>query len=210
MFKNNVQKQLLPLTLIMLMLATLLLTSPVMAHGLSMTTAEIALRQNRHISVTVRTSLSDLFASMQWSDKPASLLHLAGADQQSLSLFRKQIHTLFTTDMPVFLGEYPLESQQARVPGLKKIRQLLQTEIATKVLKGENGHSHDEGEQDRQNYLVIYVDGFIPKQDNKTALPELQVQFPSQLGDIMVSYVQPKVQTLIKGKKHTFYRQQLN
>ena len=181
------------------------------AHGLTMTTAEIALRHDKHISMTLRTSLNGLFSRMQWQEKPVSLLHLANGNERVLSVFRQQLNKLFTTQMPVYSGQYSLDSQQARLPNIKHLRQQLQTEIATLVLNGNNKqsnltHQHENGEQDRKNYLVVYIDGFLINNKQK----ELQVQFPVELGDILVSYIQPKVQTLTRGEKQTFYRQQLH
>ncbi|WDD98516.1 hypothetical protein [Thalassomonas actiniarum] len=194
--------------LLILLLCSLITVNQAAAHGLSMTSAEIALRHDKHISLTIRTSLSDLFARMLWPEKPASLLHLASGDNKTLTLFRQQLNHLFTAKMPVYSGKISLDSQRARLPGIQQLRKMLQKEIAGKVLKNHKG-KHEHGEQDRQNYLVAYIDGFLLAGDRADNPRELQVQFPTELGDILVSYVEPKVQTLTKGKQHTFYRQLL-
>lgn len=195
--------------MMLLLFCSLMATNKVLAHGLSMTTAEIALRHNKHISLTIRTSLSELFARMHWQEKPASLLHLASGDNKTLTLFRQQLNSLFTAQMPVYSGKLLLDSQRARLPGIQQLRKMLQKEIADQVLTGNKG-KHEHGEQDRQNYLVAYIDGFLIANDEADNLEELQVRFPTELGDILVSYVEPKVQTLTKGKQHTFYRQRLH
>ena len=169
------------------------------SHGLTMTTAELTLRNSNHLTVTVRTSLSGLFNRMQWQNKPLSLVHLMAEDNNALMDFSAQLKVLFLQDMPIRFTDYALISPNLRLPKLAKLRQQIEREIANSLLPDVVGQEHD-----RSNYLVIYLDGFIPKQALADDIESsVQVVFPGALADIMVSFNRPLVQTLpaVEGRQ---------
>jgi len=183
-------------------LVTIIMSSKIAAHGLTMTTAEIVLRHNNHVSITVRTALSSLFHEMKWAGKPSSLLHLT-SDEKSLRQFRNELAKLFSEKMPVSFNNIAMESPNLRIAKLPQLKHQLQTEIANGILTSSTDHVP----HDRQNYLVVNIDGFMPQ---KIETAELNIIFPAELGDVMVSYSKPQVQTLSgKGKSHS-YRQVLS
>lgn len=178
------------------------MSGKITAHGLTMTTAEIVLRHNSHITITVRTSLASLFQRMQWPEKPVSLLHLT-SDDKALAQFRNELAKLFSENMPVSFNNISMESANLRIAKLPQLKHQLQTEIANVIMAKTMGHD----DHDRQNYLVINIDGFMPKSVKKA---EINIVFPAALADVMVSYSKPQVQTLSgKDKAHT-YQQTLN
>ncbi len=183
-------------------LVTIIMSGNIFAHGLTMTTAEIILRHNSHVTITVRTALTALFNDMQWRGKPATLLHLT-SDDKALAQFRTELAKLFSEKMPVSFNNILMESANLRIAKLPQLKRQLQTEIANGILVKTMGHE----EHDRKNYLVVNIDGFM-QENVKNA--EINIVFPAELADVMVSYSKPQVQTLSgKGKKHN-YRQVLN
>ena len=60
--------------------------------------------------------------------------------------------------------------------------------------------------EDQHFYQYIEVDGFLNKANSER---DLYIHFPSKLGEIMVSFSQPKMQTLKPDKSGTHYRQKL-
>ena len=173
------------------------------AHGLSMSTAQVTLRQNNHISIRIQTSLKELLAQLQWQGKPTSIMALATLSEKSVQPLSGALKALFS-NMPVKIGAQSMASSQARLPSDKKLLAQLQTLVARAILKNKQ-HSHVDA-HDRDNYLLVLIDGFIPTgQDSR----ELNIAFPKELGTIMVSYSKPSVQTLKVGKHATGYRQAL-
>lgn len=168
-----------------------------------MTTAELTLRNNNHLTVTVRTSLVELFDRMQWQDKPLSLVHMMAKDGKALAIFRKQLSLLFMRDMPIRFSDQALISPNLRLPKLMALRRQIEVEIANSLLPRVEGADHD-----RSNYLVVIVDGFIPKQALSSDFPSsVEVVFSPVLADIMVSFNRPLVQTLPATKSARFYQQ---
>jgi len=179
--------------------------SLVHAHGLSMSTAQVTLRQNNHISIRIQTSLKELLAQLQWQGKPTSIMALATVNEKSVQSLSYALKNLFM-NMPVKVGSQTMASSQARLPSDKKLLAQLQALVAQVILKNkqhghENAHDHD-----RDNYLQVEIDGFIPSGQHSR---ELNIAFPKELGTIMVSYSKPMVQTLKAGKVATGYRQAL-
>jgi len=173
--------------------------SLVHAHGLSMSTAQVTLRQNNHISIRIQTSLKELLAQLQWQGKPTSIMALAALNEKSVQSLSHALKNLFM-NMPVKVGSQTMASSQARLPSDKKLLAQLQALVAQVILKNKQ-HGHD-----RDNYFNVEIDGFIPSGQHSR---ELNIAFPKELGTIMVSYSKPTVQTLKAGKVATGYRQAL-
>lgn len=168
-----------------------------------MTTAELTLRNDNHLTVTVRTSLSELFKRMQWQNKPLSLVHMMAADGKSLASFRAQLSLVFMRDMPITFLEQALISPNLRLPTLTALRRQIEVEIANGLLPSIEGEGHD-----RSNYLVVFVDGFIPKKAlSKDLASSVEVAFSPVLSDIMISFNRPLIQTLPAAKNARLYQQ---
>ena len=185
------------------LLLALMFSGPAFSHGLTMTTAELTLRNNNHLTMAIRTSIPPLFKQMEWPEKPASLVHLMAEDGKDLALFRAQLATLFLQEMPVTFAGYKLISPNLRLPKLSKLRQQIEREISLALLPPMEGDEHD-----RSNYLVAYLDGFIPKKAlSSTKQSHVEVVFPEALADIMVSFNRPLVQTLPATNKKRVYQE---
>ncbi len=178
-------------------------SSVVYAHGLSMSTAQVTLRQNNHISIRIQTSLKALLSQLQWQGKPASVMALAAVNEKSIQPLSAALQDLFA-NMPVTIGAQSMASSQARLPSEKTLLTQVQTLVAQAILNKQQ-HKHVDA-HGRENYLQVEIDGFIP---NGERSEELNIAFPKELGTIMVSYSKPSVQTLKAGKHATGYRQAL-
>jgi len=192
------------MTLLLSTFLVLSMTGNVNAHGLNMSTAQVTLRQNNHISIRVHTSLKEVLAQLKWQGKPKSFTELATSTQANLKPMSLALHALFTNDMPVRVGDKVMESKKARLPTPRQLQAKLQKVLAQKVMQQRQGKS--AGNHHSSNDLTIEIDGFIPKGITHS---QINISFPKELGAIMVSYNKPQVQTLKAGKKATGYSQQL-
>lgn len=174
------------------------------AHGLNMSTAQVTLRQNNHISIRVHTSLKDLLAQLNWQGKPQSFTELATTTQTKLKPMSAALHALFTKSMPIKFGNIAMDSKKTRLPSPQQLQSKLQKMLAQQVMQ-RHQDKHKSGHHS-SNDLVIEIDGFIPKNAQGS---QIDIGFPKELGSIMVSYNKPQVQTLKAGKSATNYRQAL-
>jgi len=174
------------------------------AHGLNMSTAQVTLRQNNHISIRVHTSLKDLLAQLNWQGKPQSFTELATIPQAKLKPMGAALHTLFTKNMQVTIGDKKMDSKKARLPSVRQLQSKLQKALAQQVM--QKHQEKQQGNHHNRNDLIIEIDGFIPKDATDS---QLNIDFPGELGAIMVSYIKPQVQTLKAGKSATRYHQAL-
>lgn len=186
-----------------LMLVALLFSSSALTHGLEMTTAKVTLRGQNHLTIRIETDLGKFSGRIDWPGKPKTLMHMATANEQQVMAFRQALITLFAKEMSVTIGGEPMQSQQARLPDHKRLTKQLQTAAAEQLMPKDHSHDYDQ----RHNYLVINIDGFIPKSAKSRAL---NIDFPAALGAITVSYSKPQMQTLSAGEKTTAYRQLLD
>lgn len=180
------------------------LSGQVTAHGLNMSTAQVTLRQNNHINIRVHTSLKDLLAQLNWQGKPQSFTELATITQAKLKPMSVALHTLFTKNMPVSIGDKEMDSKKARLPSVRQLQSTLQKALAQQVM--QKHQKKQQGNHHNRNDLIIEIDGFISK-DTKGS--QINIDFPEELGTIMVSYIKPQVQTLKAGKSATHYQQTL-
>lgn len=182
----------------------LFLSANVFSHGLNMTSAEIHLRHDNHITITLRTKLGELFNHINWAEKPASLVHMASADDKTLTAFSDQLKHLFIQQMPISFSGQALESRHLRLPSADQLKKQLHTEVANNILL--RIPAHQKADNTQENQLVVYVDGFIPQHNEQ---PLIEIIFPKALGDITVSYSKPQLQTLSAGQGITHYAQKL-
>lgn len=186
------------------LIIALSLSTQTAAHGLNMSSAQVTLRQNNHISIRVHTSLKDLLAQLNWQGKPQSFTELATSPQTKLKPMSAALHTLFTKSMPIKFGNIAMDSKRTRLPNPQQLQIKLQKVLAQQVMqKHQDKH---QSSHHSSNDLVIEIDGFIPKNAEGS---QIDIGFPKELGAIMVSYNKPQVQTLKGGKSATHYRQAL-
>lgn len=183
---------------------TLSMTGNVSAHGLNMSSAQVTLRQSNHITIRVHTSLKDLLAQLHWQGKPQSFTELATTTEAKLKPMSVALHTLFTKNMLVSIGDIEMDSKKARLPNSRQLQSKLQKILAQKVMQKRQGKQ--KGDHHSNNDLVIEIDGFIPKGAKNS---QLNIHFPKELGAITVSYNKPQMQTLKAGKSATRYYQAL-
>lgn len=174
------------------------------AHGLNMSTAQVTLRQNNHISIRVHTSLKEILAQLNWKGKPKSFTELATSTEDKLKPMGLALRALFTDKMPITVGDTKMESKKARLPNARQLQSKLQKVLAQKVMQKRQGKQQNDHHS--SNDLIIEIDGFVPKGADSS---QLNIHFPKELGAIMVSYNKPQVQTLKAGKSATRYQQAL-
>lgn len=162
------------------------------AHGLHMSTAEIVARHSQHLTIRIHTSLPVLFSHMEYTGKPPSLIHLANGSDQQLAEFRQQLLVLFQEKMWISVGQKPLKSVKVRTYRTQVLKQKMQDLLAEAVLGQAGGHEDEQYES-----LRVDMDGFI---DTAAENQQLQIHFPEQLGEIMVTYSKPQTQTLQPGQ----------
>ncbi len=172
------------------------------AHGLNMSTAQVTLRQNNHISIRVHTSLKEVLAQLNWKGKPKSFTELATSTEDKLKPMGLALHALFTDKMPITVGDKKMASIKARLPNARQLQSKLQKVLAQKVMQKRQGKQ--QSGHHSSNDLIIEIDGFVPKGADNS---QLNIHFPKELGAIMVSYNKPQVQTLKAGKSATRYQQ---
>ncbi len=187
-----------------LLVASLLWTGVLSAHGLQMTTAHVVQRQDNYLYITIETSVTELFNHMAYQGKPASLVHLANGSDVQLEGFRQALLGLFHQQLSLSVADRPLQSVQVRTLSVKQLRQLLQGVVAESVLNATVKQSAHHSE--RENYLRIEVDGFIAAETTERVL---QANFPKALGEMMVSYTRPAIQTIAPTEQGSHYVQPL-
>jgi hypothetical protein len=183
----------------LVLVCVLLQSAPSYAHGVNMTTATITLRQHNHLSVRLATSLTAIFHQLDWQGKPPYLAHLL-VNEEDLKAFHHQLVQLFEQGLVIQIDNNRLLNRQTRILNLEQLGEQLRNEAAEAILPGHSPHENYQG-------LVIFVDGFIPKQ---SARKQLKIDFPAELGPILTSYSEPQMQTLQAGETTTHYRLPLN
>jgi len=188
-----------------LLLVTLLMWSGTLfAHGLHMSTAQIVQRQENYLYITINTSLSEIFNHMDYQEKPVSLVHMANGPAEQVSQFRQALLDLFREQFKLTVAGKPLESVNVKTVPTNKLRYLLQEEVAERIINSNVKHSnHYLG---RENYLRIEVDGFISGDIEQRFL---HANFPKELGQILVSYTKPSMQTISPDETGSQYIQVL-
>lgn len=191
------------LMMIVLWSLAVLQIPPALAHGLHMTTVAVTLRQGDHLSLTVHTSLTDLFNRMEYDGKPGSVIYLANGSDKEIEQFRQQILSL-VKQTPLTVAQQPLQSVEVRMARAEALRELLLNAVAEHVLQA--GTAAGASSDPRSNYLRIDIDGFIPKGDGT---PVLEANFPQAFGPILFSYSKPQMQTIEPGEHGSHYLQPL-
>jgi len=170
------------------------------AHNLKLTTAQVVLRSETHVSIRIETNMTDLTGRIDWPGKPETILELAAAGDDQIRALRTALVETFSTGMPVEVGGQNLQSQRVRIARVDELRDVLRSVVAHQIIPQMD--QQRDAHQARHNDLVIHIDGFIaPSAKNR----QIQIDFPGVLGPMTVSYVQPKTKTLKAGDDATRY-----
>ena len=169
------------------------------------TTADVIQRHDNQIYVTVRTSLSDLFAQLQYPQKPTSMLALASSDMTHAHRFREAVLALFKRQFHISINADRIDHLSMRMASSQTLREMFKQEVAEQVLQGHADHA--SASNDRANFLRMDIDALIP---SAKAQRQLNIQFPAELGTISVSYSKPKNQIVKRGPTATRYSQRLD
>ncbi len=190
------------------LLMSFLSVPEVLSHGLDMTTAQVTLRQNNHITIKINTSLKALLERLEWQGKPANYIQLARLDVASLTALQVSLRALFESQMQVEIGGSNMISKQVRLPKEAELLSLIKQNVSAFILQqsANNQDSAKEIKGGRSRYLSIIMDGFI---DTSAQNKMLHINFPKVLGGIMVSYSKPSVQSFKNNNKQTNYYQLL-
>ncbi|MCF6435790.1 hypothetical protein [Pseudoalteromonas sp. MMG022] len=179
--------------------------SPLLAHGLQMTTAQVVQRQDSYLFITIHTSVAKLYQQMSYQDKPASMMHLANGSEQQLGQFREALFELFRNNMNMSVAQQPLHSVKIRIATSAELKKLLHSALAEQVLSSQ--HHEQSHHAERKNYLRVEVDGFIAASHDTSRV--LSASFPKELGQVLVSYTKPQIQTLTPSANGSQYIQAL-
>ncbi|QSX38256.1 hypothetical protein [Shewanella sedimentimangrovi] len=185
-------------TLLLILCCGLISMTDARAHGLNMTSANITLRQHNHLSLTLATSLTELFHQLEWQGKPPSIAHLV-ADEAKLAEFHRQLVQVFAEQLTISIDGQSLASRQTRAPSQAQLKQRLEEEIAEALLPPSpktQEHTHGPAEHEDYQTLVISIDGFMPR---AAKAEMLDVHFPPALGPVLTNYSEPRSQTLTPG-----------
>lgn len=164
-------------------------TPSAFAHGLDLSSAQVTLRWDNHISIKIQTPIAAMFNQLDWESKPDSLQELLSIGDAQVDDFAAAIRLFFEEQMPATVGGKPLESRRVVLGKSSELRKQLQAVLANTIL---NSHLGD-AEHDRDNYLQVVVEAFVPRDSGSR---DLAIHFPKELGEIVVTYVKPLQQTL--------------
>jgi len=201
--------------LIKLLLTGLLLLNSigVGAHGLKINTAQVNIRNDNHMIVRIRYDLMHFLHQLN-QEKPLPLAFLANMSDQQLEQQFERIKAAFRDNLSIRLNNKPLQSMQFRFNSLPRFRakireqfmqqtrqQAMQKNGQNKQQKKSQTHSHDD---QQQTFHMVNVDGFLPANHSNG---NLAIDFPLELGEIMVTYSKPVSQTLKADANTIRYRQ---
>ncbi|CAM4155757.1 hypothetical protein [Pseudoalteromonas byunsanensis] len=180
-------------------------TGSLLAHGLQMSTAQVVQRQDNYLFITMHTPVAKLYQHMNYKGKPASLMHLANGSDQQLGQFRQALLELFRNNMNLSVAQQALQSVKVRVAPKEELKKLLQAELAEQILNAQ--HHEQSHDAEPKNFFRIEVDGFIAAGNDTPRV--LSASFPKELGQVLVSYTKPQIQTLTPTEQGSQYIQAL-
>lgn len=183
-----------------LALLFLCLGPPAAAHNMKLTTAQVTLRSETHVSIRIETNMTKLTGRIDWPGKPRTILELAGADDDQILALRAAIIDTFDAKMPIEVGGRRLQSQQVRIANVEEFKTALQSVIAHQIIPDTAGHR--DAHSDDHSDLIIQIDGFI---DASAENRNIQIDFPAALGPMSISYFRPRTKTLMAGEITTRY-----
>jgi len=182
-------------------------TTLVCAHGLSMTTASVMIRNQNHLLVRVQYDPVHFFNryeinKKQSQQKKLSITALANMNQEQLKYQYDRLKTIINNKLTIKVDNQKLQSLHFRFPKLATFKSQIREQFMQQVMS--QGNSHDDL---RRYYQILDIDSFLPKNSNNASL---MIDFPSELGEIMVTFSEPKTQVLKPDAVKSHYQIKIN
>jgi hypothetical protein len=173
------------------------------AHGLSMSTAHVQVRNHTHLSMRVEYDPFKLIAKMKGAKAP-SLAELASMPRETLNKLYGELKLTLSQDIKIHFGSKMVSLLNFRFLSnddfAKEVRQKFM-----KVTMNQSNKHHSHADV-REHFINMSVDGFLPKKQKEGTLG---IDFPTQLGDVMVTFSKPQTQTIKAEKKVSRYTQHI-
>ena len=173
------------------------------AHGLTMSTASVMIRNKTHVIVRLQYDPVLLLHQITSGKNPPPPLPLLA--NMPDELFEKQYHaiqSIFTQKLSLRFAGKPVHSVRLRFPTVPQFRKQIRARFMHEVIQAQS-KGKQEPHNDRQYYQTIEADGFLPDSPTKGAL---EIHFPRELGQILVTFSQPQSQTLTPDDTGVLYR----
>jgi len=172
------------------------------AHGVMMSTASVQLRQKDHLSIELNYDplLVHYLSYKRESNntqKIPLLPQLAGMNQHDFEVEYKKIKKTIIESFEVRFNTTKLKHQKFYFPPAKVFHKSIRDKFEAEVM---GTHEHH-----RTYYQTLYIDGFIAK-NVKPISSALEIDFAYELGKVLVTYSEPKSQTLVPKKSGSHYR----
>lgn len=190
------------------LLFTMLLgsVSLVGAHGLTISTANVTLRNQIHLTVRVQYDplllLRQTYAQSQKTLPPLPLL--ANMADEEFEKHYDVIKSLFQEKLAVWIDGKSMESPHFRFPATQLFRMQVREQFMKQVIDSQRITAHPLPDHDRHYYQTIELDGFLPRTISQGTL---DIRFPQELGTIQVTFSQPIIQTLTPEQEEIRYLQ---
>ena len=179
------------------------------AHGLTITTASVIIRNQTHLILRLQYDPLRLLERISIArDQPPP--HLGELANLSDDLFENQygrIQSFLATHLSIQLDGIPIHSLRFRFPTSQYFRKTIREQFMAQVIDSHSSTSVHDHQDDRRYYQVMEVDGFLPEDGGRG---DLSINFPPELGQIMVTYSEPKTQTLTPSQSGSFYHHEIN
>lgn len=151
-------------------------------HGIEITTAHLALRNGNHVTLRVAYDPAAAMENLGYA-----LPALAALGDAKFNQAYGQLKERFRTGVGIRAEGRPVESLFFRFPSSDAFRQLLRESFMERTMAG-GGHVHPR-------FSAMDADGFLPP---GTKTPEsLELFLPPELGEVMVTFSQPQIRTVM-------------
>lgn len=154
-------------------------------HGLQISTATIVQRYGSHLSLTLHYNPLKL---LQAENNMPRMAVLSNMSEEAYAKEYATIQQFFQKHLDIKIGERALFSPHFRFNPPEKFKKALRGAFMEAMTLQQSGHGHSHPPM-----LYVKLDGFLPKDANSS---RLLVHFPKEIGEVMVSFSRPVIQTL--------------
>jgi len=123
-------------------------------------------------------------------------------NQEQLKYQYDRLKTIINNKLTIKVDNQKLQSLHFRFPKLATFKSQIREQFMQQVMS--QGNSHDDL---RRYYQILDIDSFLPKNSNNASL---MIDFPSELGEIMVTFSEPKTQVLKPDAVKSHYQIKIN
>lgn len=169
-------------------------------HGLVSTTAEVSLRPHNLIEVQVQFDFSAL---LNHNSNAYSLSLLASLNDEKFGLLYGEVIKLFDRRLIVKNKGIPIDLHR-RYPTQEQVFGLLKQQFIESTM-GPSQFSLPYTYSDRRFYQLAFFD---LKLNSSEDLKNLEITFPPELGDVYVTFNEPKTVEVHKGKAWSYGQNQ--